>query len=103
MVPLSGIGLSSIYRVFDVNVALCTTTAARRRPSGWWRMVTSDGIKSDWERFSQKSEHDRARVISILERELRPFEANMACVSTRWAANKCTTSTGATLYSHDMQ
>ena len=29
MVPLSGIGLSSIYRVFDVNVALCTTTAAR--------------------------------------------------------------------------
>ena len=53
MVPLSGIGLSSIYRVFDVNVALCTTTAARRRPSGWWRMVTSDGIKSDWERFSK--------------------------------------------------
>ena len=33
MVPLSGIGLSGIYRVFDVNVALCTTTATRRRPS----------------------------------------------------------------------
>ena len=47
------IGLSSIFRVFDVNVALCTTTAARSRPSGWWRMVTSDGIKSDWERFSK--------------------------------------------------
>ena len=40
MVPLSGIGLSSIYRVFDVNVALCTTTAARRPLSGWWRMVS---------------------------------------------------------------
>ena len=53
MVPLLSIGLSSIFRVFDVNVALCTITAARSRPSGCWRMVTSDGIKTDWERFSK--------------------------------------------------
>ena len=73
MVPLSGIGLSSIYRVFDVNVALCTTTAARRRPSGWWRMVTSDGIKSDWERFSKirarlatRNQHTRTGIEAIL-------------------------------------
>ena len=72
MVPLSGIGLSSIYRVFDVNVALCTTTAARRRPSGWWRMVTSDGIKSDWERISKirarppvRNEHTRTGIEAI--------------------------------------
>ena len=73
MVPLSGIGLSSIYRVFDVNVALCTTTAARRRPSGWWRMVTSDGIKSDWERNSKirarqssRNLHTRTGIEAIL-------------------------------------
>ena len=42
MVPLSGIGLSSIYRVFDVNVALCTTTAARRRPSAQWLVEDGD-------------------------------------------------------------
>ena len=73
MVPLSGIGLSSIYRVFDVNVALCTTTAARRRPSGWWRMVTSDGIKSDWERNSKirarqspRNHHTRTGIEAIL-------------------------------------
>ena len=34
MVPFSGIGLSSISRVFDVNVALCTNAAVRRGPSG---------------------------------------------------------------------
>ena len=39
MVPFSSIGLSSIFREFDVNVPLCTTTAARRPLSGWWRMV----------------------------------------------------------------
>ena len=30
MVPFLGIGLSNIFRVFHVNVTLCTTTAARR-------------------------------------------------------------------------
>ena len=51
--PFSSIGLSSSFRAFDVNVPLCTTTAARRPLSGWWRMVTSDGLKSDWGRFSK--------------------------------------------------
>ena len=32
MVPLSGIGLSSVSRVFDVNVALCTTSHWARGP-----------------------------------------------------------------------
>ena len=27
--------------------------SARRPLSGWWRMVTSDGLKSDWGRFSK--------------------------------------------------
>ena len=71
MVPLSGIGLSSIYRVFDVNVALCTTTAARRPPSGCWRMVTSEGTKSDWERFSKI----RARLYTRNEHTRTGFEA----------------------------
>ena len=34
MMPFSDIGLSSISRVFDVNVALCTTSAA-------WRLAWS--------------------------------------------------------------
>ena len=53
MVPFLSIGLSKIFRAFDVNVPLCTTAAARRRPSGCWRMETSEGTKSDWERNSK--------------------------------------------------
>ena len=30
MVPFSDTGLTFIFRLFDVNVALCVTTAARR-------------------------------------------------------------------------
>ena len=61
MVPFLGIGLSKIFRAFDVNVPLCTTTAARRRPSGWWRMEleTSEGTKSDWEPvFESRSQNN---------------------------------------------
>ena len=53
MVPFLSIGLSSNFRAFDVNVAPCITTAARRGAQGWWGRVTSDGTEFDWGRISK--------------------------------------------------
>ena len=43
MVPFLDSGLSSIFRVSDIRMALCATTAARRPPSGHAACWTSDG------------------------------------------------------------
>ena len=42
MVPLSGIGLSSIARAFDVNVALCTNAAVRYGVAAQWLVEDGD-------------------------------------------------------------
>ena len=70
--PFSGIALISIFREFDVNVALCMTSAARPSPEAMQDAGRPMALFLT-EIVSQKSEHVLIRVISILERDLRPF------------------------------
>ena len=64
MVPLSGIGFQLTFGLFDVNVALCTTSHWAHGPSGWYSMVTFDSIEWDWDRISKI----RARLSTRNER-----------------------------------
>ena len=53
MVPFSGTGLCFIFRLFDVEVALCVTTAARRAAEfSTEELVRKDRI-SDSDRISK--------------------------------------------------
>ena len=70
--PFSGIALSSIFREFDVNVALCMTSAARPSPEAMQDAGPPMALFLT-EIVSRKSEHDSRRQISILERNPRPI------------------------------
>ena len=74
--PFSGIALSSIFREFDVNVALCMTSAARPSPEAMQDAGPPMALFLT-EIVSRKSEHGVTFVYSILERDLRPFWANI--------------------------
>ena len=74
MVSFSDSGLSGISRLFDIDVALCMTTAAGlhsvRRVA--MQHVGRPKALNFTEIVSQKSEHVIRRQISIVERDLRP-------------------------------
>ena len=70
--PFSGIALSSIFREFDVNVALCMTSAARPSPEAMQDAGPPMALNLT-EIVSQKSEHDSRRQIRLEERDLRPI------------------------------
>ena len=89
--PFSGIALSSIFREFDVNVALCMTSAARPSPEAMQDAGPPMALFLT-EIVSRKSEHDSRRQIRLVERDLRPILANLNRVSVRCSLEKYTTS-----------
>ena len=94
--PFSGIALNSIFREFDVNVALCMTSAARPSPEAMQDAGPPMALFLT-EIVSRKSEHDSPWGIRLVERDLRPFLANLNRVSVGWAAKKWVTSPAAPL------
>ena len=70
--PFSGIALSSIFREFDVNVALCMTSAAQPSPEAMQDAGPPMALFLT-EIVSRKSEHVCPSEIIILEGDLRPF------------------------------
>ena len=80
--PFSGIALSSIFREFDVNVALCMTSAARPSPEAMQDAGPPMALNLT-DNVSQKSEHVFTLQISTLERDLSLFLANLNRVCER--------------------
>ena len=70
--PFSGIALTSIFREFDVNVALCMTSAARPSPEAMQDTGPPMALFLT-EIVSRKSEHDSRWGIRLVERDLRPI------------------------------
>ena len=59
MVPFSGTGLCFIFRLFDVEVALCVTTAARRAAEFSTEELARKDRISDSDRISKiRARHD---------------------------------------------
>ena len=94
--PFSGIALSSIFREFDVNVALCMTSAAWPSPEAMQDAGPPMALFLT-EIDSQKSEHDSRWGIRLVERNLRPILANLNRVSVRWSLEKWVTCPAAPL------
>ena len=91
--PFSGIALSSIFREFDVNVALCMTSAARPSPEAMQDAGPPMALFLT-EIVSRKSEHVFDSQIRLVERNLRPILANLNRVSVRWSREKWVTTPG---------
>ena len=92
MVPFLTIALSSIFRVFDVHLALCMTAHSTTPGPCPAEMVTFGGAEWDWDRFSkvrarQCLENEQGyKFISGLYRlgpKLRPASGPQKTISAR--------------------